>query len=371
MKTLSKIQTVLFFIVISGLYCAVTSCSKDENGGGGNGFSYTDIGPNLGSDWHMSDARRSDTGLWALYDNYEAGTKKLARYDFNSKQWQFWDFDNFIWDFDVWLEGEDNGNGAVVVEATQAGNAVVRSLSSAIEWDIEDIDQFKGHVALGWGSGSAAFSNWVGGHLSGHAVYQETGTCCPVEWNKIDILPGPIYDMWASSRQGGYVLATTADKSFVVYSNGGAEITFGGTSYALQNVAWDTQTGIPYALVDGILYRIEVNPNTSTAIAVAIADLTTYNYGVTFGISGLDIRSGHAYVSYGAVVELSNGSIRSSWIGETDTTNVDDLIIIQAIANSEMFTPPNDQDSVYAHVITADPNTFESYETWIRVNNAL
>lgn len=364
-------KIIVAFILLFGISAVIVACSN-ESDGGNDSFSYTDIGPNLGGQWKLFDARRSDTGLWALYNSNHTDAQKLARYDFQSKQWQFWDFELGIQDFDVWLEDEDNGNGAVVIETVGTYQVQVRSLSSAIKWDVEDIDQFIGNIALGWGAGSAAFTNWIGGYSNGHAVYQEIGSCCPVEWNKIDILPSVIYNMWASSRQDGYVLVSTANRSFIVYSDGGAEITFAGSSYAIENVAWDTQTRIPYVVIDGILYRIEANPNANNAQAVAVADLTALNYGVTFGSAALDIRNGKAFVSYGAVVDLSNGSISTSWIGQTSPTNVDDMIIVMSISNSSyVFTPPNDQDGVLAYVNIADPNTFEYYETWIRVNNAL
>ena len=382
MKTLSKIQTVLFLIVISGLYCAVTSCSKDENGGGGNGFSYTDIGPNLGSDWSLSSVfsspRRTDTGIWAHYDNENSDADKLARYDFNSKQWQFWDFPQGIEDFDVWLEGEDNGTGAVVVEnINDLGATQVRSLFSASHWDTETITWTMGNVAVGWGSGSAAFSKWLGGRSTNHKIYQETGTCCPMQWNLVDddnLITSYIYDMWASSRQDGYVIVTTANQSFILYANGGAEITFGGGSYAIEHLAWDTQTRIPYVLINGILYKIEVNPNAHTAQAIEVANLTHLNFGLFEGSAPLDIRNGVAYIPYeGTVVNLSNGSVNSSWVGTYNQTDINTMVILNAIANSSqaLFLDPNDPESIYVHITGADPNTYQPYETWIRVNNAL
>lgn len=364
------------FISLFALSIITISCGGSDDGGsvndGGNGngngnFSYTDIGPNLGSQWIIYDARRSDTGLWALYNNSDSDANKLARYDFSSKQWEFWDFEQGIKDFDVWLEGEDNGNGAVVMETiNNIGGVEVRSLSSAAPWDIEDIEWQKRHIALGWGAGSAAFTNWIGEGNTGHHVYQQTGTCCPLQWNEIDAVPSSIHNMWASSRQDGYVLVSTADKFFIVYSDGGAEITFDGNSAAIEKLAWDTQTRIPYVLLDGILYQIEVNPNAHTAQAVEAADLTALNFGVTIGSVPLDIRNGKAFVPYdGAVVNLSNGSIETSWIGSSSATNIEAMILIQSIASSRfMFSPPNDQDGVFAHIDGADA-------TWIRVNSAL
>src|SRR5690606_1575042 len=246
---------------------------------------------------------------------------------------------------------------------------------SASPWDVEDILWSKGQIALGWGAGSAAFTNWIGeGSTGHHFVYQETGTCCPLQWNEIDVVPSLIYDMWASSRQDAYVLVSTADEFFIVYSDGGDEIAFpANSSYTISNVAWDTQTRIPYVLLDGILYRIEANPNAHSAQAVEVADLTDLNYGVTMGNAPIDIRNGKAFVPYdGAVVDLSNGSISTSWIGESSATNIDEMILIQSIASSRfMFVSPNSQDDVFVHIDGVDPDTFEPYHTWLRVNNAL
>jgi hypothetical protein len=372
MKILNKITLLGVSILL------MTSCSSD-GGGSGDGdsgqFSYEDIGPNLGEDWFISDARRTDTGLWALYYNQNSPADKLARYDFSSKQWQFWDYANGIEDFDVWLEGEDNGNGAVVIENTTTPySPIIHSLSSAINWDIENIDQPEIAIALGWGSGSAAFNNWVGGtHYTNRAVYQETGTCCPLQWNKMDnLLPSYINNMWASPRSDAYVLVTTADKTFIIYSDGGSEIQFSNENAAIQSIAWDVQTKIPYALIDGIVYKIVPNPNNDSASTEIVADLTEFNQGITFGISGMDIRNGHAFVSYGAVVDLSNGNVSSSWIGEINQTSIDDNLMVNSISTSSyLFVNPNNQNDVFVNVNIVDPNTFESTETWIKVNNAL
>lgn len=368
-KVSIKIWSIALVICIGML--AVSSCKKAKGPGDDDKkdtFSYVDIGPGLSSEWNLMDARRSDKGLWAHYTNSGSG-HKLARYDFQSKKWQFWDFDQTIWDFDVYLEGEDQSNGAVVIDANR-----VYALSSAIEWDVKEIDQMKRHVALGWGSGSASFTNWIGGtHANNRAVYQQTGTCCPLQWNKIVGLPSIIHDMWASSRQDGYVLVSTATQAFIVYGGGGSEITFGGHNAAIERLAWDTRTGIPYVVIDGILYKIEANPNGKSARAIALADLSDQNSGVTIGRAALDIRGGHAYVSYGAVVDLANGGVNnSSWIGDVSMTDLDGLIMSQLIASSSfIFTPPNDSDGVLVHINGVDTKTFEPIDTWIRVNSAL
>ncbi len=366
-----KIWRIALIICIGML--AVSSCKKAKGPGGEDEkdtFSYEDIGPGLGSEWHLKDARRSDKGLWALYNTMNGNEHKLARYDFQSKKWQFWDFDDIIWDFDVYLEDEDQGNGAVVIDKSER----IYSLSSAIAWDVKEIDQGKWQVALGWGPGPAAFSNWVGGtHAYNRAVYQQTGTCCPLQWNKIVGLPSIIHDMWASSRQDGYVLVSTASNAFIVYGDGGSEITFGGHNAAIKRLAWDTRTGIPYVVIDGIMYKIEANPNGKSARAIAWADLTDHNSGFTIGSAALDIRGGHAYVSYGAMVDLANGGVHnSSWIGNVGMTDVDGLMMSQLITNSSfIFTPPNDNDGVLVHINKVDTKTFENIDTWIRVNSAL
>lgn len=378
-----------FKIILLISISVIIACSSDTNsgnGGNGNGngntsFSYTDIGPDLGSEWYLntvfSGARRTDTGIWAHYSNHNSNADKLARYDFSSKQWQFWDFPMGIEDFDVWLEGEDNGTGAVVVERISSlGATQVRFLSSASPWDIEAIEWTMGNVAVGWGAGSAAFNKWLGGRSTNHKIYQETGTCCPMQWNLVDdnnLIQSYIYNMWASSRQDGYVIVTTATQSYILYGVGGSEITFGGNSYAIEHLAWDTQTRIPYALIDGILYRIEANPNSHSAQAVKVTDLTHLNYGITFGSVPLDIRNGVAFVPYdGVAVNLSNGSINTSWLGQVNMTNINDLTIMNLISvTPALFTVPNDQNSIYVYLQGVDMNTYEPYETWIRVNNAL
>ncbi|MFA5557371.1 MAG: hypothetical protein WCY06_09670 [Flavobacteriaceae bacterium] len=375
----ASIKIIVTLVLFIGISAVIAACSNDgdsDSGGGGDtSFSYTDIGPNLSSEWNFSEARRTDTGLWAWYYNTNTVADKLARYDFSSKQWQFWDFPMGIEDFDVWLEGEDNGNGAVVIENTELGTQVY-SLSSPAPWDTENIDQPKIAIAIGWGAGSAVFTNWIGGtHYTNRAVYQQTSSCCPQEWNKIEgLISSLIYNMWASSRQDGYVLVTTANKSFIVYGDGGAEITFGGNSYAIEHLAWDTQTRIPYVLIDGILYKIEVNPNAHTAKAIEVADLTHLNYGVFSGSVPLDIRNGVAYVPYdGAAVNLSNGSITTSWTGTYNQIDINTMLVVNAIANSSqaLFLDPNDSESIYVHIIGSDSTTYEPYQTWIRVNNAL
>lgn len=376
MKSNVTTYKIILLIVLMGLFTFVSSCSDDgENAGNNGGFSYSDIGPGLGSDWNLTEAKRTDTGLWARYSNYELSQDKLARYDFQSKQWQFWDFNETLWDFDVSLIG-DNGTGAVVVvNNPNDWRNKVYSLGSAIEWDIDNIDQWAGHVAICWGSGSAAFSNWIGGHQTGRAVYQETGTCCPVQWNKIDILPGAIYNMWASSRQDSYVLVSTAQSLYIVYADGGSEVLFPNAPdfYSIHNIAWDIQTGSAYTIIDGILYRIEVNPNSNSGQAVIVADLSPYfPTGITEGNFGLDIRNGHAYGPHGIAVELSNGAVKTSWLDDVDPTDVEGFTIAQAIGSSSyIFAPPNDQQGLITYVRTVDTDTFEYYETWMHVNNAL
>ncbi|HZH69834.1 MAG TPA: hypothetical protein VFD80_05240 [Flavobacteriaceae bacterium] len=376
MKSNSQTLKIIQLIVLMGVFTFISSCSDDgENGANNSGLSYTDIGPGLGSNWNLVDAKRTDTGLWARYTSYELDAEKLARYDFQSKQWQFWDFDETLWDFDVSLIG-DNGTGAiVVVDIPNEWSNRVYSLGSTIEWDIENIDQWAGHVAIGWGSGPAAFSKWIGGSQSGHAVYQETGTCCPMQWNKIDILPSAIYNMWASSRQDGYVLVSSAQSLYIVFGDGGSEIIFPNAPelYSIHNIAWDIQTGSAYTLIDGILYRIEDNPNANSGQAVILADLSSYyTAGITDGYFGIDIRNGHAFGPYGIAVELSTGAVKTSWIGEVDPTDIEGFTMAQAIASSSyIFAPPNDQQGLIAYVRTMDIDTFEYYETWMYVNNAL
>lgn len=370
--------TILIIILTATTFVSCGGSDDSGNDGGGGSFSYTDIGPNLSSDWHFSEARRTDTGIWVWYYNINTVADKLARYDFTSKQWQFWDFPQGIEDFDVWLEGEDNGTGAVVVEnINNSGSIRVRSLSSASPWDIEMIQWAMGNVAVGWGIGSAAFNQWLGGRNTNHRIYQETGTCCPMQWNLADdnnVIQSYIYNMWASSRQDQYLIVSTADKSFMLYGSGGNEITFNGNNYAIEHLAWDTHTRIPYVLIEGILYKIEVNPNAHTAQAIEVADLSHLNYGITMGSVPLDIYNGKAFVPYeGTVVDLSNGSLNNSWVGQYNQTDLNSMAIITAISSSSqaLFIDPNDTESIYVHIISTDPTTFEPYETWIWVNNAL
>src|SRR5690606_38351381 len=155
------------------------------------------------------------------------------------------------------------------------GATQVRFLSSASPWDTEVIEWTMGNVAVGWGAGSAAFNKWLGGRSTNHKIYQEAGTCCPMQWNLVDdddLIQSSIYNMWASSRQDLYIIVATADESFILYGDGGDNITFNGSNYAIQHLAWDTQTRIPYTLIDCILYRIEANPNAHTAQAIQVAD---------------------------------------------------------------------------------------------------
>jgi len=350
----------------------------DTGGGGGNstafGFSYIDRGPGLGSDWDLDEAKKTDTGVWALYENSSTDESKLTRYDWLSKTWQTLDFEFNIKDFDV-PRTNDLGDYAIVTyfdEDRREDRLIdIQGFESDVDLIIAN-SSFR-EVALHWGDGPVKHDTWLGETGPNGTLWNIDRICCPQGWDRTAAIPGAsfINDIVASHRNGGYVLVASDYQLALQYLEGGnvLDLSDRGVFAAGFGITFDVSTEIAYVLRGGGFYRIIDLPNSLAGTSELVADLSQY---FTTGLNsyfGIDVEHGTMFGPYGLMVDL-NGNVSGSWMGAVALTDIAAVnVAILASQSRFIFKNPN-SNTLLINIKGVDSNTFELIDNWVEVDVA-
>jgi|GEM_PF-4264309 len=339
-------------------------------------FTYADRGPGLSYDWEVQEARKTDSGFWVSYYNSDIQHSRIARFDWASRSWRFWDYEFPIEDFDV-PRVNDQGDYAVLSSFADSGNLL--PLVGTTETLDAPFSAAGYHVAMHWGDGFTSSDLWLIEKNSFPVIYNESSViCCPKMWDVVGQFTAAvtIADVYAAHRNSGYVLITGSTENSppglsILYQSGGDSVSLEdlGITPSFPRVAFNGGTTGAYAFYGGGIYRIDDLPNDRSAEAKLIADVSSYFPGNSNSDLGFDVEGSTILGPFGLELNTS-GALIGSWLGNVPLNDPITVNFARAASESEyIFKNPLSARSIFAHVDAIDPETGERFSTWIEITS--